>query len=177
MNLDWLLVALLLLPFAARLFGGGAKPQSPPGDGAEPTEGGEGWSAGWSEWPEELPGEADGSRSAARFEAAPSDVAPSEPPPREARPSRPVKVRRGASGRRAAAETVPAPPPPPEPNEIDRAAEHERLHRRRAATGARRGAAPAPLMLGDRAALRRAIVLREVLGPPRALQPLDGERA
>ncbi|CAN5333998.1 hypothetical protein BH20GEM2_BH20GEM2_13570 [soil metagenome] len=177
MSLDWLLVALLLLPFAARLFGGGGKPQLPPGDGSEPREEGEEWSAGWSEWPAESAGEAAADLPAEAPEIVSSEEGPSAPTPRELRPSPPASAPRHGPGPSAAAETVPARPPLPEPHEVDRVEEHERFHRTVAATGARRRVAPPPLVTGDRAVLRRAILLREVLGPPRALQPLESERA
>lgn len=61
--------------------------------------------------------------------------------------------------------------------EVDRAAEHERLHARidQPPRRERPAAVPAAALRGlrDRDALRRAIVASEVLGPPRALRELD----
>lgn len=149
MSLDWLLVALLLLPFAARLFGGGAKPQPPTLDDADPREGDGGWAEGWSEWP----AAAEGPRG--RPEASRPTAVVIEPEPAR------------ADDRRPEATTVAT---------VDRAAEHERFHHL-VSKPSRETLAHPRLRLGNRAALRRAILLREVLGPPRALEPQEGERA
>lgn len=85
-----------------------------------------------------------------------------------------------------APEVLPAQHPAPpqvvsmEPLNVDRAAEHQRFHDRYVA---RPSSAPPPrptnvhspiaAMLRERDGVRRAVILSEVLGPPRALQSLE----
>ena len=123
-----------------------------------------GWSAGWGKWPEfsfETPAEGEAT------EPLPTEVPAPAPSPIEA-----VSLE----------STAPPLVVSLEPTRIDRAAEHARFRARTAA--------PVPVvsgppprtsgfglagMLRERGGLRRAVVLAEVLGPPRSLQPIDSE--
>lgn len=67
--------------------------------------------------------------------------------------------------------------PPAYDVEPNRAAEHRRFHRGVAPTPSEVQDTAGPLPRLDAAELRRAVLLAEVLGPPRSLRPLgDGDR-
>lgn len=129
---------------------------------AEPVEGG--WSSGWSEWPtEELPDELQiegpvSDREAERFLRMRESLDTPDTP------ALPEAVR------------VQVPVVSLESLTVDRAAEHRRLHARvRAATppSARPPQNPLGVALRSRSGVRQAVLLAEVLGPPRALNPLE----
>ena len=123
-----------------------------------------GWSAGWGKWPEfsfETPAEGEAT------EPSPTEVPTPAPLPTEA-----VSLE----------STAPPLVVSLEPTRIDRAAEHARFRARTAAPAPVAPALPPRAlgavlagMLREREGLRRAVVLAEVLGPPRSLQPIDSE--
>jgi hypothetical protein len=117
------------------------------------------WSEGWGAWPGEAAEQDDDEEMLA------DEIGMEEPP---------------------APEVLPAQHPPAplvvsmEPLNVDRAAEHQRFHDRyvarpRAAPPPRPAAAHSPIaaMLRDPQGMRRAVILSEVLGPPRSLQPAN----
>lgn len=151
-----------------------------------PREGGGAWSEGWGEWP-------------GMVIVPDAEVEADEADEEEAVPEgRPGSHEESWTHRREVPAGVPAPraepvrgervervlvqrPAPVEPVEIDRRAEHRRFHERlRTVEEVRRptNAAARRLVsaLHDREELQRAILLAEVLGPPRSLRPLEGER-
>ena len=166
-----LFIAFLLLPMLQGLVQRKTPPRLPPPDREREVPGdGAGWSEGWGEWaheedssiaaePEHSPlavqPTAD-SRAAVMLEAAPETTVVSLEP----LAPRPVPVR-------TSREVAP-----------DRTAEHARFHKRVAAS------TPTPrpavhegrLRLRAPGELRRAVLLSEVLGAPRALRPLEAEK-
>lgn len=135
-----------------------------------PAQGG-GWSAGWGEWPGMETAEEEEETEEAGAWAAPAERGGEETiHTLEAVSLEPVTPR----------EAVERPVPVPvslELVQVDRKAEHERLHQKYA-----RPVAPRPRAdrladhLNSRGELRRAVLLAEVLGPPRALREIGGER-
>jgi hypothetical protein len=188
--MDWLEILLVLIFFGAPLLGRIFK-TSPPPDALPPPEAepyGEeparipapagarrdapgDWSAGWGEWPGMETEEDEEAAAVEEARAAgvpdPEGIHTAEAVSLE--PVTPVVYQR----------PLPAPVASLDLVEVDRKAEHERLHRRFA-----RPAAPPARARPDRLAdhlrtrreLRRAILLTEVLGPPRALRPLEEDR-
>ncbi len=127
------------------------------------TNAADGWSAEWGAWPSEPDEEEMGAER------------------EEIRPEAPVPiVFEEAISREIAPRDLPPPAVAPviislEPVRVDRRAEHERLHRLNRATPAPDAPPPIPLatQLRQRSELRRALILAEVIGPPRSLQPPD----
>lgn len=134
-----------------------------------------GWSGDWGEWPDE--GEAGDEAVPVLREAA--------PPPLEREPA-PRAIARVERVQDVTLEVLPEQHPPPplvislEPTRIDRAAEHQRFHDKVYAAAVPLPPRPAlardsfAALLRDQRGVRRAIIVSEVLGPPRALQPLEG---
>ncbi|HEX2095608.1 MAG TPA: hypothetical protein VHG28_24640 [Longimicrobiaceae bacterium] len=186
--MDWIEVLFVLLFVGFSLLGRVAQRKPPPGqtlpsprESDAPTpglpaptpngapapapSGGGGWSAGWGEWPgvdeeegadEEVSVASDDRNAEVIHEA---EAVSMEPVGASEETLRPLPVR--------AEESL-------EALQVDRAAEHERFHQRYLQE------APAPRhrealagQLRSRGELRRAILLAEVLGPPRALR--EGE--
>lgn len=187
--MDWFEVLLLFiffgLPLLQRIFGKHAPPEerlppvedeygeygerrhdlpAPPREAAPAPakSGGGGWSTEWGEWPGIETADEEEEQAVARI----PDIAPEPIHTAEAVSLEPVTVR----------EEVVRPLPAPlvkslEVTELDRKAEHERFHRRIA----RPAAAPAspPRMtdqLRSREGVRRAVLMAEILGPPRSLR-------
>lgn len=132
------------------------------GAGAEGASGG--WSSGWGEWTtEELPEELQ-----------------IEGPVTEREAERFLRTRESLDTREAAqlpeAVRVQAPIVSMESLEVDRKAEHRRLHARMRPAdppAVRRRLTPLETALRTRSGVQQGIVLAEILGPPRALSPLD----
>lgn len=132
---------------------------------------GGGWSDDWGEWPDEVE---------AGSEAVPI-LWEDAPPPLEKEPAPRAIARIEAE----TLEVMPEQHPPPplvislEPKHIDRAAEHQRFHDKVYAAAVPLPPRPArardsfAALLRDQRGVRRAIIVSEVLGPPRALQPLE----
>lgn len=180
--MDWLsllLIALVVISVIRKVYQGMQTMPAPRGGGARPLPGGDpeplpleaapsSWSSGWGDWPGALPELVDEAEAEEASWEAVTETTAGVP---ILVPELPVEV-----PVRLEAETVALPVISLEPLEVDREAEHHRLHQRlRAAPPApplrpRRASAP---RLRSRAELRRAVVLAEMLGPPRALQPLD----
>lgn len=178
-----ILAAFFLFPLLGRLFGG--KPQEPlPSPEEEEWEPEEleaaarapverpqvlkaedvsGWSAEWGDWPGEEKREEKQDEEAQPLEVIfPVEAVSMEPVAPE-----PVPVR--------AERPVPAAVPRTlEALRVDRKAEHARFHERVQVAPAPRArrAGGIPALLRDPRHLRQAVILAEVLGPPRALQPL-----
>jgi hypothetical protein len=132
-----------------------------------------GWSVDWGAWPTEAqdaPAEREESpyedpygagyeMLPARIEAQPREVTVAEPA------ASPAPILRDRASRAVSLESL----------EVDRATEHARLHRRISEPVTPRR--PAPTSLGRRLLVpseaRRALLLAEVLGPPRSLRPPD----
>ncbi|HEV2146648.1 MAG TPA: hypothetical protein VGR37_04460 [Longimicrobiaceae bacterium] len=198
--MDWFEILLVIIFFGAPLLGRIFKPDPPQetlppveteGYGEQPAripapaearQGAQapvpatadgGWSAGWGAWPgmeteedeEEYAPEAE--RGTALRPADPEGIHTVEAVSLE--PVSPVLYER----------PLPAQVPVSlELAQVDRKAEHARLHARFAKPAA--APRPRPDRLADhlrsRTELRRAILLAEALGPPRSLQPLREER-
>jgi hypothetical protein len=177
---------------------------APPEVASEPRrEVSDGWSSGWGSWPTEeeqvsASGGKEETSSEPRFTPVPAQrtqrdsvVVPelSTPPIRAerdapvTRPERPVPVVRSER-------PVPTIRPervlverevPIEPLVVERRAEPQRGRARVREMsvpvyGARRGATALGMAVHNPGELRRAILLAEVLGPPRSLRPLETER-
>lgn len=134
---------------------------APPEPSIESSDGG--WSAGWGEWPaEELP-------EALQIEG------PVDEPDAETF----LRTRESWENReRPLPEVVRvhAPVVSLESLEVDREAEHRRLHARlRPPTPppVQRRRSPLERALRTRAGVRQGVILAEVLGPPRSLSPLE----
>lgn len=180
-----ILAAFFLFPLLGRLFGG--KPQEPlppPEEEWEPegeeaprppaerprvfkVEDGSGWSAEWGDWPGEEKAEEEQDDEAQPveviFPVEAISLEPVAPQPVPVRPERPVPA---------------AVPRTMEALTVDRKAEHARFHQRVQVTPAppARRAGGIPALLRDPRHLRQAVILAEVLGPPRALRELEGSR-
>ena len=183
--MDWFELLLLFiffgLPLLGRILQKNAPPGLPPaedehGEHGEahgelpaprepartPARSGSGeWSAEWGEWPG-IEAEDDEEEAVARI----PDLAPEPIHTAEAISLEPVTVREEV------ARPLPAPLAEPlEVTEVDRKAEHARFHRRIA----RPAAAPVRAQgiagqLRSREGVRRAVLMAEILGPPRALR-------
>ncbi len=154
------------------------------GSGRRPTT--EEWSEEWEEWPGEVRETAEERREVSAWEelgledifGRPAEAPPE--PPREAAPPPPPPTARVPEPVMAP-QAPPSPPPSPpqvvslEALEVDRTAEHARFHERyvvRPVPNVRhQQQAPLAALMQDGSELRRAIILSEVLGPPRALRP------
>jgi hypothetical protein len=176
---------------------GGARPSGGGGGG------GATWSEGWTPWPGTEPGGAEGEAPQERREPVTMRAPQQEPPVRESRPRR--DPAREAPARSRPEPATHAPPPRVEPVraervervreertvelrpvpvdvvDVDRRAEQRRLRERTrvVATVIRRGQGAAERLavsVRNPSELRRAILLSEVLGPPRSLRPLGEER-
>lgn len=191
-----LLLVFVVVPLLEQLAAARRKKQNPPPDEAPTTyeggyewqplprqrgepaaEPGGGWSEGWRQWPGmEVPG---------RAEPEPAEVATlerDETPPvwsREWEEPEPPLVRPLPTPEQIAA-ARPLPVALPAAVEVDRSREHRRFHdlyvRRepsRPATVQRARPTVLAEALRQPGDLRRAIILTEVLGAPRALRPLD----
>jgi hypothetical protein len=150
---------------------------------AEPEERGDGWSAGWGAWP----GEADETE----VEEQPFGVPAERPLPEQVRVLRDSAPRPERSIPEIRAErpipelrserTLPERPAPLAPAYLEHRAEAPRIQNRTRelsmpVLGVRRGATGIGRAVHDRQELRRAIILAEVLGPPRSLGDLKQER-
>ncbi|HEX2188628.1 MAG TPA: hypothetical protein VHG51_06995 [Longimicrobiaceae bacterium] len=143
---------------------------APARTGPAPAAEGGGWAAGWGAWPgieteaEDEEGEDEETALAA------DDRGPGSIHTAEAISLEPVEPREVAL--RPAPVVVSL-----EATRVDRKAEHQRFHQRLGEAAPRR---PPPVrladQLGSREAVRRAVLLAEVLGPPRALRELDDDR-
>ena len=134
---------------------------------------GGGWSAGWGQWPEGASEEEDAAEGGGLEEgiAGDHDLDVDSIHTREAISLEPV------SSAEAAVRPLPEAPVGLDTTEVDWNREHVRFHDKYF-----KPAAPPPRTdrladhLRSRAEVRRAILLAEVLGPPRALRDLDSER-
>lgn len=171
--MDWFQILMLLvffgLPLLGKLMEKGQPPTLPPvgqGEALPPAPRPrvfrvEDVSGGWEEWPsgdEEAPGVLSTAEESQELHTA--EAVSLEPLAPEA-----VRVRPGRA--------LPSEPMSVEVLEVDWEAEQRRFHqryleRKGEAPPARHGAFPD--LRGDRAALRRAMLLSEVLGPPKALE-------
>jgi hypothetical protein len=194
---DWFQILIFLVIFIVLplLQGLGKKKEQPPPDSAEYEEGvlleeepPGGWSEGWGTWP----GEEERPEPQPRVEPAPAERVRRETIPVEVvretripdwkegldahaevrRPDTRVELRR--TDTRVEVRRAERAAPVPMRLDIDRAAEHRRFHSRlepvEVSRPARRSALSAALHGSQ---LRQAVVLAEVLGPPRALQPRE----
>lgn len=142
-----------------------------------------GWSADWGGWPGETPEPSDPVRAepanpepiSQKPSTTLADITYQPPRPRDPRDvlQRPERVVVDRLGRAIKERSVAV-----EITEIDRVAEHNRFHARiqQAAVERPRTRSRSDSLgraLRDRGELRRAVLLTEVLGPPRALRPLD----
>ena len=166
-----LFIAFLLLPMLQGLVQRKAPPRLPPPDRErEVPDDGAGWSEGWGEWAHE-----ENSSTAAEPEHSPLSV-------------QPTADSRATATLEAAPETTvvsleplaPRPLPARTSREVapDRTAEHARFHTRVAVSTPppRPAAHHERLRLRTPGELRRAVLLSEVLGAPRALRPLEAEK-
>ncbi len=139
-----------------------------------PAGAGGGWSAGWGQWPEGASEEEDAAEEGGGPEegiAGDHDLDADSIHTREAVSLEPV------SAAEAAVRPLPEAPVGLDTTEVDWNREHVRFHDKyfKAAPPP-----PRPDRLADhlrsRAEVRRAILLAEVLGPPRSLRELESER-
>ncbi len=179
MSVVEILIAVLFLglPLLGRLLGGSAPPPTLP----PPPESGGATPArlpapvavpepvgGWGDWPGDE--EADEEDEALDEVAGDHDLDVDSIHTAEALSLEPISASEGV------VRALPAPLPAAlDAPAVDRRAEHERFHRKVAGPAA---PAPRPDRLADhlrsRAEVRRAILLAEVLGPPKSLQGPDG---
>ncbi|MDQ3557445.1 MAG: hypothetical protein M3409_11820 [Gemmatimonadota bacterium] len=153
-------------------------PRLPPPDADHENElpgEGSGWAEGWGAWPaEELPEEDAGNEEEAprrERDRVPILVQPAPTPRPEPAPV-PIVVSMEPLAPR------PVPVRPTRDAVPDRAAEHARFHARVEAPAVVRRVThrTGALQLRNLGEVRRAVLLAEVLGPPRALRPLEEDR-